>query len=102
MCTCSGPVDEPKPNTKDDDKCLQARPNWGNKYVCATSKKWCTDKTYGKDMTDCCPCTCNPKLCKEEKEENEFKVQPFPLQKSSMYVKTVKFTKNVIENFDSL
>jgi hypothetical protein len=84
---------------QDDDQCLQKRPHWGKKRNCATEKKWCPHKRWGKDMKDCCPCTCNPKLCGHDEP---FTVKKFPLQKTSMYVKTVKMNKNAIENFGTL
>lgn len=50
-------------------------------------------------MTECCPCTCNPKQCGHQEA---FTVKKFPLQKTNMYVKTVQMNKNLIENFDTM
>jgi hypothetical protein len=50
-------------------------------------------------MKACCPCTCDPASCLPEEG---FSVEKFPLEEATMYVKTVKMNKNVIENFNTL
>jgi len=47
--TCTAPAPEPVENTttttyRDDDECLQMRPNWGKKKTCAGSKRYCDKK----------------------------------------------------------
>lgn len=39
--------------------CLHSRKGWNSHYTCETSKKWCTDKKWGKDLRECCPGVCN-------------------------------------------
>jgi hypothetical protein len=45
---------------QDDNNCLQKRPSWGKNRICSNENKWCPHKKWGKDMKDCCPCTCDP------------------------------------------
>ena len=51
---------------EDDDQCLQERNSWGSNYFCATNgAEWCDPaRGWAKDTHQCCPCTCNPELCK--------------------------------------
>ena len=49
---------------KDNDRCLQRSPTWGNEFTCSTSSSYCSD--YGKDMKRCCPDTCGSGVFTED------------------------------------
>ena len=49
---------------KDDDRCLQTSPEWGNSYKCSSSTQYCY--SYEKDMKRCCPHSCNTGIFTED------------------------------------
>jgi hypothetical protein len=45
----------PESTCQDDDACLQAKPDWGAQYTCASSTQWC--ESWAADMA-CCKKSC--------------------------------------------